>query len=928
MTIPSNRFSVPDGALRLLVVEDDPQIVNMIRRMTEDSHFQVIGSASTSEEIGPAIGKARPDLVLMDIMLNGKPGGLAAAQNIQEHFDLPVVFVSAVADQEILEHARQGGPFGYILKPFKKQELLLAIELAIYRHHTEQQLKQHRDKLEELVRERTNDLTIKNALLEEEVRRGEETVQELLKFRTIAEEANYGISMVDMEGRFIYVNRAYAQMHKCEVGEIIGKPLTTLFPDSGRTQVLQVMHNTIDHGPVNAVRLMRRRKDGSIFPSLVNTILIRDNAGDPLMTCASVTDITEHDRSEEQIRKLSRALEYSASSVIITDTRGRVEYVNPGFTRMTGYSGEEVLGKKANILKARATSRRAYQNLWETLRRREEWRGEFRSQKKSGEFIWESASISPVKNDNGEITHLVAVSEDITQRKLMEEQLRASEEKYRRFVEENLAGVYLTSADGRLLFCNREFVRIFGFDSTEEALQYPVEKFYPKPEDRPVFLEQLKKEKKIEHLESELRRVDGQPVHVIQNITAIFDAAGELQQIQGFLFDVTDLRKLEQQLRQAQKMEAIGTLAGGIAHDFNNILAAILGYAEITVDDLPPGSVPRKNLQAIHRAGLRARDLVRQILTFSRMTEQEIRPIRVDLLLKEALSFLRASLPSNVDLVCDVERTKEAVLGDPSQIHQVVMNLCANAYQALEGRAGRLEVSLKRVQGRKAFGPENDRAQQPALRLRVADNGIGMSKETVSHIFDPFFTTKKVGEGTGLGLSVVHGIVESMNGRIEVDSRPGQGSTFDIYFPCCSEEAPAEPDESDQPATGSERILLVDDDRNFLSMGEQLLARLGYHITPLSDSAKALKLFKDHSHDFDLVISDQIMPGITGGELCQEILQIRPQMPMIMLTGFGNGMTPATAEASGIRKFLNKPVSQFELARAIREVLNETLEQG
>ena len=412
--------------------------------------------------------------------------------------------------------------------------------------------------------------------------------------------------------------------------------------------------------------------------------------------------------------------------------------------------------------------------------------------------------------------------------------------------------------------------------------------------------------------------------------------------------DVSQEDRLERQLRQAQKMEALGTLAGGIAHDFNNILGAIISCAEFALEEAPEGGAAREDLARVLKAGNRGKLLIKQILTFSRHSEQERRPVKIEPLVKEFLKFLRASLPANIEIKQDISTGPALIMADSTQIIQVFMNLCTNAAHAMREKGGTLGVSLTRVTAHstqpsnalhcrrsemvvpppKAALPQNIDTQY-CVRLAVSDTGHGMDQNTIERIFDPFFTTKKRGEGSGLGLSVAHGIVMSHGGDITVSSQPGKGTTFEVFLPGAkpSEEVADAPGCRAAVHRGTERIMFVDDEEDLVYAGEKLLKRLGYRPEVFRDGFEALEAFRARPEQFDLIITDQSMPRVTGVELAREALRIRPGIPIVLCTGFSpdsaGGIPSRDAELIGIREVWMKPLGSDEMAGIIRKILDE-----
>ncbi|NIM17090.1 MAG: response regulator [Candidatus Aminicenantes bacterium] len=397
----------------------------------------------------------------------------------------------------------------------------------------------------------------------------------------------------------------------------------------------------------------------------------------------------------------------------------------------------------------------------------------------------------------------------------------------------------------------------------------------------------------------------------------------------GIIRDITDRKTLEQRLFQAQKMEAIGTLAGGIAHDFNNILGVILGYTELLMDDLPEGSQEHLNTRQILTAAERAKELVKQILAFSRQSKGERKPVKLSTVINEALRLLRSTLPSTIEIRQDirVDPGADVVLADVTRLHQVMMNLGANAAHAMQKNGGIMDVILDEVYLDAGDVVDHKEIKPgPYLRLTVSDTGHGISPEVMERIFDPFFTTKTPGEGTGMGLAVIHGIVKDHDGDITAYSRPGKGSSFHVYLPRLEEEAELKTTLTEEIPGGSERILLVDDESALTQVGKQILERLGYEVEGKSNSLEALEVFRNEPDRFHLIISDVTMPQMTGIQLAIEAKRIRPRVPFILCSGFSTAITKEEIKSIGVNDFVMKPIIKGELARVVRRVLDENKE--
>ena len=482
--------------------------------------------------------------------------------------------------------------------------------------------------------------------------------------------------------------------------------------------------------------------------------------------------------------------------------------------------------------------------------------------------------------------------------------------------------IFVRDTEDRITYWNRGAEETYGWSRKDALGKVP----YILLQTRfPESLESMKASlTEKDRWEGELvqAKLDGTEIVVASRQVVRRDQHGTPLEVLEINIDITAQKRAETQLRQAQKMEALGTLTGGIAHDFNNILGAMIGFAELAKDRALKGGRQEHQIERILEAGLRGRELVKQMLTFSRKTEQKAELLQLSGVVEEAMNLLEASIPSTISISVKVGSVLGLVLADPTQMQQVLMNLCTNAAYAMREKGGILNVELSDISVSHSDGNAQDIAPGAYMRLVVRDTGPGIAPEIIGNIFDPFFTTKKPGEGTGLGLSVVHGIVTQHHGYITVESEPGKGSTFMVYLPKAGEEAPIETAREDAIPTGSERVLFVDDEEALAEMGEDILAELGYDVTSRMSSVEALSLVKNDPSRFDLVITDQTMPEMTGIELAKEILAIRADMPIIMCTGFSYVVDTDSARAAGIKAFAMKPLTKKEIAGTVRKVLD------
>ncbi|MBN1382997.1 MAG: PAS domain S-box protein [Deltaproteobacteria bacterium] len=533
-------------------------------------------------------------------------------------------------------------------------------------------------------------------------------------------------------------------------------------------------------------------------------------------------------------------------------------------------------------------------------------------------------TVIPVKGKNIFYT----VWRDISDYKEAQRALQESEEKYRLLVN-HANDIIFIAQDGRVVFHNPKAEELLGY-TTEEVKNAPFDKFIH-PDDLAMVTDRHFRRQRGEDIDNvySFRLIDRRGAEIwgeINVVTIMWQ--GQPATLSAYR-DLTRQRTLELQLLQAQKMEAIGTLAGGIAHDFNNILASINGFTEMMIWKDLPRDTAKKYLEQVLKAGNRAKDLVKQILEFSRQTKRERKPVATASIIKETLKLLRASLPSNIQIDTEISPASGVVMADPVQIHQIIMNLCTNAAHAMRNDNGRLDVSIKAVDLRRG-DPHLTADMQPGKyqKLTVADTGEGIDPRIMPRIFDPFFTTKPTGEGTGMGLSVVYGIVKEYQGKILIQSKQGQGTTVDIYLPCFEGSEDSEPVVSSAFSRANERILVVDDEPAILEMNKERLQYLGYRVMAMTSSQKALKVFQEDPDGFDLVVTDMTMPEMSGAQLAEHILRIRPQTPIVLCTGFTDAISPEEVKRLGIREFVMKPVAMEELSLMILKLLETTGENG
>jgi PAS domain S-box-containing protein len=558
----------------------------------------------------------------------------------------------------------------------------------------------------------------------------------------------------------------------------------------------------------------------------------------------------------------------------------------------------------------------------------------YRIYAKDGTTHWVSDHKTSFFREDGSLISIDGIVYDITEFKNKGDELLRNEERFRDIAESMADWIWEVDNEGRYTYCSEKIESILGYTVKEIIGKTPFDFMSPNDAEKngEIFGKIITEKGIIKNLENWNLSKDGRDVCLITTGVPILDKSGDLIGYRGVDSDITnskkaeiEQKKLKERLQQSQKMESIGILAGGIAHDFNNILYPIIGFTEMSIEDLPKTHPVQENLQDILDGAKRASDLVKQILKFSRQEKQVLKPIILKPVVGEAIKLLRSTIPANIDIQGNLYDEKDYVLCDATEIHEIVMNLCTNAYHSMEENGGTIIVRLNKQNP----SPDLKLPSGEYICLSVSDNGVGIPKDIIDKIFEPYLTTKEIGKGSGLGLSVVHGIIINYKGNISVESSPGKGSEFNVFLPITTQLKTVEQQLiKDKPLGGTENILFVDDEASIIKLATRILERFGYTITGKTSCIEALELFTENPDGFDLVVTDMAMPIMTGTEFAKKILKIQPDIPIIMCTGFSEQVDSEIAKSIGIKEYIKKPILIDELTSKIREVLDQFAKGG
>jgi PAS domain S-box-containing protein len=730
----------------------------------------------------------------------------------------------------------------------------------------------------------------------------------------------------DTKDVILRVNKRAADAAGKSVEAIEGRPSIETYPDDFSKYHEDDME--VIRSGASRLGIIERLvgRDGKDCWVCTDKVPACDDEGKVVGVIVMARDITASKTVDENIRTLAAVVENSGDAIISKTMDGNILSWNPAAERMFGYAASEIIGRPLKLLfppdrhleesamMTRVAEGEIYTRL-ETVRIR-----------KDGQRLDVAVTISPIKDFTGKVVGILRIIRDITDRKRAREALQESEARFRELAE-NIDEVFWITGpeEAKTLYISPAYERIWGL-SCQSAYERPnmwLDSIHPDDRDRVARSLEAKKTRGTYDEVYRIIRPDGTERCIRDRAFPVRDAAGAIKRWVGVAEDITKYRNLEDQLRQTQKMEAIGTLAGGIAHDFNNILTSINGYTELSQMILTGNDQVREYLGSVLQASSRAADLVRQILTFSRQERVERRLIQLLPVVAETIKLLRASIPSTIEFDISLATDAPAVLADATQVHQILMNLGTNAWHAMKGRPGRLEIKLERCPVDAAHADTQSRLR-PGLyaRLSVSDTGTGMDQATLRRIFEPFFTTKPPGEGTGLGLSVVHGIMDTHDGAVTVYSHLGEGTVFHLYFPEHAGEVTEVGTDGDPVPTGSgERILFVDDEELLARLGQKTLTALGYEVESMTRPAEALAVVRADPQRFALVLTDQMMPGMTGIFLATQLRYIRPELPVILMTGYSSALGPDQIDTAGIFQVLIKPTSIHSMGVAVHAAL-------
>jgi len=766
------------------------------------------------------------------------------------------------------------------------------------------------------------------------------------RFRALVETTSDWVWEIDPDGVYTYVGPKVRDLLGYEPDELIGKTPFDLMAPEAAPRVRGEFRKTASERLPFAGRVNTNfHKDGHELILETSGVPVFDDAGDIIGYRGITRDITSRRRAEDALR----ASEQRLNLAILAANMGTWDWDMETNTVTWSEKVESLFGLEPGTF---AGTFEHYMALIHPEDRdhvqfainaalegkASPYRALHRVVMRSGDTRFLEAIGQVVRDEEGRPVRMLGLVTDVTDRELTDRQLRKEKETAQMYLD--IVGTIMVAIDRdrKVKLINRKGCEILGYDEKDIIGEDWIDNFLPeavREEVGDIFDQLIAGDlEPVEYYENPVLTKDGEELLIAWHNTVIFDDDGEIVGTMSSGVDITDRRngervkmELEHQLRQSQRMETIGTLASGIAHDFNNILSPILGYTDMAMEDAGENSQVRADLERVLEATNRAKELVEQILLFSKNVDREASPFHLHIIVREGLKFVRASLPTTIEIQQDISIESGVVLANSSQIHQVLVNLCTNAAHAMRDTGGVLRVELEPVEVDENLAAAHANLHTgPYARLLVSDTGSGMDETTLAHIFEPFFSTKDTKEATGLGLSVVHGIVMNHGGEIVVESKRGEGTRVMVYLPHAEKEQAPQVEVVD--VTGEEHVLFVDDEKEIAKLGKRMLERKGYQVTTAANGEEALRLLRKSPDRFDVLVSDQTMPYITGLALAKQAHEIKPHLPVVLMTGYSDMITPEKLEELEVTCLITKPLSGRKLCKAIRRALDHHFVPG
>ncbi len=876
----------------------------------------------------------KPDAVISDVLMPGMDGYRLCYEirHREEWKTLPFMFYTATYNSPSDEKLGLDlGADAFLSKPAPTAAILEKLNYIVSEQHRSRPrveitkadvLKEYSERMLTKLEQRNIELTTRTEALQATEKQLRSSLDEVDDLKAALDEHAI-VAITDPEGKITFVNDKFCAISHYSRAELIGQDHRLMNSGFHSKAYIRDLWMTIAGGKVWKGEIKNKAKDGSFYWLDTTIVPFLNEDGTPRHYVAIHGDISARMRSEESLRLLNSAVLQSKESILITDAEldvpgPKIIFVNPAFTRMTGYSAEEVIGKTPRIFQGPRTDKTVLRRLRKNLERGETFQGEAINYRKDGTNYILEWQITPIRDAGGDVTHFVAVQRDVTERKQAETRIREQAA----LLDQTQDAVLVRDLEHRVLYWNKGAERIYGWTAAEITGKAVHELIY---RDKGQLIAAMDTLFKHGVWSGELHQVNKAGVELIieSRWTLLRDEHGEPKSMLAVSTDVTERKKIEQQFLRAQRMESIGTLAGGIAHDLNNLLAPIvLGVDLLKHYGASPRSLPV--LENMARSAKRGTDLVRQVLTFARGVEGTRIAMQVLSIIREVEDIATSTFPKNITIESDIATDLWLVTADPSQINQVLLNLCVNARDAMPD-GGRLDLVAKNVEIDAQYATM-DHGAIPGryVMVQVTDSGCGMPQLIIDRIFEPFFTTKELGKGTGLGLSTVIGIVRSHGGFVNVYSEPGKGSVFKVYLPALAEgtdEIAPDPELGALPRGNGELILVVDDEASILEITRQTLEMFGYKVITAEDGAQAIGLYAMQREAIAVVLTDMMMPVMDGPALIAALYRINPAVSIIAASGLNANGNAVRAATAGVKHFLAKPYSAETMLRMLKTVL-------